>query len=157
MSEIEMHGRENKRKPSVEMYMHGGAKNRNWLFTNCVSELTYPQNALPLHGKCYFWEQAVNCRRTSELRSYGPHGNAELRTSWKCEAADRRTSWFCGPAYLRSCGPAELRTSVGKKLKIFQSVKIEISASGFCPWSFQSYVWMFALEFLYHFSDLCCL
>ena len=54
MSEIEMHGRENKRKPSVEMDMHGGAKNRNWLFTRRVSELTCHQNALPLHESAIF-------------------------------------------------------------------------------------------------------
>ena len=54
MQEIETHGRENKKKPSVEMDMHGGAKNRNWLFTRRVSELTYPQNALPLHGSAIF-------------------------------------------------------------------------------------------------------
>ena len=119
MQEIEMHGRESKRKPSVEMNMHGGAKNRNWLFTRRVSELTCHQNALPMHGKCYFWNRQV---------TFGVPLN---------------------------CGAADLR--VGKKLKILQSVKTEILASGFCPLSFQSYVWIFALDFHYHFSDLCCL
>ena len=119
-----------------------GAKNRNWLFTNCVSELTYPQNALPLHGKCYFWEQAVNCRRTSELRSCGPHENAELRTSVFCGPADLRS---CGPPNLRTCGPADLRTcgaadlrscgpadlSGQKKLKIFKVPKSKFWHLGF--------------------------
>ena len=152
MQEKETHGRENKRKPSVEMDMHGGAKNRNWLFTRHVSELTYPQNTLPLHGKCYFSEQAVNCRRTSELRSCGAADLMEMRSCGPHGFADLR---ICGAGDLRSCGPADL--SGQKKLKIFQSVKIEILASGFCPLSFQSYVWILALEFLYHFNDLCCL
>ena len=143
MSEIETHGRESKRKPSVEMNMHGGAKNRNWLFTGRVSELTYPLNALPLHGSAIFGNRQLTVGAPLDC------GAAELRTSWKCGAADLMK--------MQTCGAADLRTSVGKKLKIFQSVKIEILASGFCPLSFQSYVWMFALEFFYHFNDLCCL
>ena len=75
MSEIETHGRESKRKPSVEMNMHGGAKNRNWLFTNCVSELTYPQNALPLHGNAIFGNMQLTVGAPLNC------GAAELRTS----------------------------------------------------------------------------
>ena len=133
MQEIEMHGRENKRKPSVEMNMHGGAKNRNWLFTGRVSELTYPLNALPLHGNAIF-------------------GNMQLTVGapLDCGAADLMEMRSCGPAELRTCGP-----QWAKKTQNFQSAKIEILASGFCPWSFQSYIWTFAFEFLYHFSDLC--
>ena len=102
MQEIETHGRENKRKPSVEMDMHGGAKNRNWLFTRRMSELTGHQNALPLHGKCYFWNRQLtvgaplNCGAADlmKMRSCGPQSFAELRTS---EFADLRT---CGAANL---------------------------------------------------------
>ena len=99
-----MHERENERKPSVEMDMHGGAKNRNWLFTNCVSELTYPQNALPLFGKCHFWNKQLTVGAPLNC------GAAELRTSWKCGAADLMEMRTCGPADLRSCGSADLRS-----------------------------------------------
>ena len=99
MSETETHGRENKRKPSVEMDMHGGAKNRNWLFTRHVSELTGHQNALPMHGKCYFWNKQLTVGAPLNC------GAADLRI---CGAADLR---ICGPAELRICGPADLNSS----------------------------------------------
>ena len=108
MSETEMHERENERKPSVEMDMHGGAKNRHWLFTRRVSELTGHQNALPLHGKCYFWERAVNCRRTSELRSCGAADLMEMRSCGPHGFAELRT---CGAAELRTCGPQWAKNS----------------------------------------------
>ena len=125
MQEIETHGRENKRKPSVEMDMHGGAKNRNWLFTGRVSELTGHQNALPLHGKCYFWNRQLTVGAPLNC------GAAELRTSWKCGAADLmkmrscgphenaelRTSWFCGPADLS--GQKNSKFSKVSKLKFW--------------------------------------
>ena len=75
MSETKTHGRENERKPSVDMDVHGGAKNRNWLFTRRVSELTYPQNALPLHGKYYFWNRQLTFGAPLNC------GPADLRTS----------------------------------------------------------------------------
>ena len=112
MQEIETHGRESKRKPSVEMNMHGGAKNRNWLFTGRVSELTYPQNTLLLFGKCYFWNRQLTVGAPLNC------GAAELRTCGSVEL------WICGPAYLRTCGSVDLRSCGAVRAKNSKYYKV---------------------------------
>ena len=67
--------RESRRKPSVEVEVHGGIKNENWPFTRHVSNLTCHQNALLVHGKCYFWNKQLT-----------------VGTPLNCGAADLRSS-----------------------------------------------------------------
>ena len=100
--------RESRKKPSVEVEMHGGIKNENWPFTRHVLELSCHQNALPMHGRCYFLELVVNCRRTSELRS--------------CMK-------------MRSCGAAYLRSSIRQKIKV---LNFENGFWVFLKWGFRS-------------------
>ena len=112
MSKQRNYERRKRRKPSVKVGVSKGAKIGSWSFTRRVSKFNCRHNAFSMHGKCYFWNGQLTCRRTSKL-------------------------WSCGPR-------------LGQKLKILLSVKIEILTSGFYLSSSQSYVWMFALEFLYH-------
>ena len=90
------------------------SKNRNWLFTRRVSELTDHQNALPLHGKCYFWNRQLT-----------------VGAPLNCGAADLR---ICGPADLRICGAAELWTCGAareKNSKFYKVSKLKFWHLGF--------------------------
>ena len=117
-------------KPSIKVGVPGGS----WSFTGCFLKLSCHQNAFLMHGKLYFF-------------------------NWQLTVSAPLEEWKCGPMYLCTYGPMDLCTcglahlNRVQNFKILLSVKIGILTFGFCSPSSQSYVWMFALEFLYNLNN----